>query len=136
MDAACTVQQNEPKLYRVVKKLLDARAETRYWSSVLLINKAVENNWLQVNVEGLVGDLQVLGARVEIQLDDSEQFRWVGQFEGAHFSQGHYRIYFGLGESEIVNKVIVRWPDGSSNEYGPFSANQHIILRKRDAVSK
>jgi hypothetical protein len=40
----------------------------------------------------------------------------VGGSEGSHYSQGHYRIYFGLGQYPGPFSVRVDWPDGKSTE--------------------
>ena len=47
----------------------------------------------------------------------SKLVRVVGESESSHFSQGHYRIYFGLG-SETVRAIEVRWPDGVEEDQG------------------
>jgi hypothetical protein len=37
----------------------------------------------------------------------------VGQNDGSRYSAGHYRLYFGLGDSKRADSVKVRWPNGS-----------------------
>jgi hypothetical protein len=49
----------------------------------------------------------------------------VGQSEGSHLSQGHYRVYFGLGAATSA-KLEVRWPDGSMQRLGPVDADRVV----------
>ncbi|MCA9255917.1 MAG: ASPIC/UnbV domain-containing protein, partial [Phycisphaerales bacterium] len=40
------------------------------------------------------------------------------------------RVHVGLGPLDRVDRVNVRWPDGSSEQFGPFDAGQTHILRR------
>ncbi|MBF2079357.1 MAG: ASPIC/UnbV domain-containing protein, partial [Synechococcales cyanobacterium T60_A2020_003] len=56
--------------------------------------------------------------------DGKQQLQEVGAAEGSHFSQGHYRLYFGLGEHETIESVKIVWPDGTQQSIEPPSVDQ------------
>jgi hypothetical protein len=96
-----------------------------------------DNHWLQVKVGGSNGNPQAIGARVEVSAGDVHQVKEVGHSEGAFFSQGHYRLYFGLGGSKKLDKLTVRWPDGYERVFQDIAADKLInVMRTGDiAVS-
>jgi hypothetical protein len=84
-------------------------------------------HWLEVDLEGSGGNRQALGAKVVVRAGKLKQTQWVGQNETSRFSQGHYRLYFGLGENQRA-RVTVVWPDGSRQNRGPLRSNRLISI--------
>ncbi len=95
------------------------------------LNQEEANQWLQVDLVGTRGNRQAIGARVRAVAGGVRQTQWVGQNETSLYSQGHYRLYFGLG-SETVADVTVRWPDGERREIGAVPAGQRLEVRRAD----
>jgi hypothetical protein len=87
-------------------------ASRRLWQTHLLANQGNEHHWLQVDLRGPPGNPEAIGARVTLRAGGRSQVRQVGQFEGSRYSQGHYRLYFGLGRTARADALIVHWPDG------------------------
>ena len=75
-----------------------------------------KNHWLQLNLVGSAGNPQAIGARVTLVTPDGKQVQQVGASEGAYLSQGHYRLYFGLGTGDKISALKIHWPDGSLEE--------------------
>ena len=75
-------------------------------------NSNAGNHWLQLKLVGNQGNHEALGARVTVFTPDGSQTQEVGATDGAFFSQGHYRLYFGLGNNPQANRIEIRWPDG------------------------
>jgi hypothetical protein len=79
-------------------------------------------HWLEIDLTGTPINREAIGARVVVTPGPSRGggtapkvrriTQWVGQNDDARHSQGHYRLYFGLGESEIARRVSVHWPEG------------------------
>jgi hypothetical protein len=63
------------------------------------------------------GNRQAIGAKVSAAVPARTHTQWVGRNDGSHLSQGHYRLYFGLGGATPVS-VKVTWPDGSVRGLG------------------
>ena len=57
----------------------------------------------------------------------------VGQAEGSHYSQGHYRLYFGLGPHERPSALTIHWPDGYVQEILEPQGDRLLVFeRDRD----
>lgn len=87
-----------------------------YWKTVYFINKNTDTHWLQVQLTGPPGNPQAIGACVTLYTVDGKQFQQVGCSEGAHYSQGHYRLYFGLGQHSEILSLRIDWPDRKSTK--------------------
>jgi ASPIC and UnbV len=79
--------------------------------------KSMNRHWLEVDLSGPAINSEALGAKVTVKNDRQVLRRWIGQAESAHYSQGHYRNYFGLGENSQTVEVQVDWPDGRRQQY-------------------
>ena len=67
--------------------------------------------WLEVDLTG-GPNREAIGASVTVRLPRRRTItQWVGQNDDARHSQGHYRLYFGLGEAER-QRLVVHWPGG------------------------
>lgn len=89
-------------------------------------NRGPGGHWLEVDLDGPKDNPDALGARVAVKTGGAWQYGFVGQSDDARFSQGHYRLYFGLGESPTVEQLKIRWPDGSTTREGPIDADQVV----------
>lgn len=81
----------------------------------LLVNDTRGNHWLQVELVGPPGNRQAIGASVSLLTSAWQQRAQVGHAEGAHYGQGHYRVYFGLGPKAWPVSLRVEWPDGKTS---------------------
>ena len=72
---------------------------------------------------------QAIGARVTVVTPDGQQAQEVGTTDGAFFSQGHYRLYFGLGPHERVD-LEVRWPDGTEQTLRDIRADRLLVIER------
>ena len=94
------------------------------WDASLYENREAENHWLEVELVPESGVPPSVGARVRVRAQGRTQTQWVGQNDGSHYSQGHYRLYFGLGGAEQARSVKVIWPDGSKRRLRQVPADQ------------
>ena len=93
-----------------------------------LDNRTQGGHWLELDLRGERGNPQAVGAEVTITAGGEKQTAWVGQSDGSRFSTGHYRLYFGLGDSTQVSAVSVSWPDGTISDFGPIEADRRAVL--------
>ena len=99
-------------------------------SKVMLYrNIGAKNHWLQLQLIGKEGNRQAIGARVEVATPDGVQLQQVGQAEGSILSQGHYRLYFGLGQYESADSVRIFWPDGTLEEIENLKGDQLLKIK-------
>jgi len=101
------------------------------WQLTAHRNTAAAPGWLAVDLQGAPGNRQGIGAVVSVTAGGATQSRIVGAAEGAFFSQGHYRTYFGLGQLQRADAVRVRWPDGVTQDVGAVDAGRVLKVQRR-----
>jgi hypothetical protein len=69
------------------------------------------------------------GATVRLESGNNTFWRQV-QPHQSYCSSNDPRVHFGLGSAQTVNRVIVRWPTGAEEEFGPFDANDFYKVRE------
>ena len=65
-----------------------------------------------------------------MQTPDGRQTQQAGLNDGAFFSQGHYRLYFGLGSHPRVDEMKIRWPDGQLQELTNVEGDGLRVIRQ------
>ncbi|MCH9650227.1 MAG: CRTAC1 family protein [Deltaproteobacteria bacterium] len=68
-----------------------------------------------------------LGAEIQLTAGSHHWLRTLtasGSYQSSHAAATH----FGLGESQEVDEIEVRWPDGLKEKFGPAPANQRLRL--------
>lgn len=90
----------------------------------------IHGHWLDVDLEGSAENRQAVGAYVVARAGKKTQVQWVGQNDDAPHSQGHYRLYFGLGSAPAVDSLTVHWPDGQKTDFGAISADQLVHIQE------
>ncbi len=108
------------------------RGRPEQWRVLAYRNVDARNHWLQIALKGNPGNRQGIGAQVTVVTPDSRQVQEVGSTDGAFFSQGHYRLYFGLGKHASVNNIRIRWSDGQTQELKDVQADRLIKITRED----
>jgi hypothetical protein len=93
---------------------------------------APERNWIAFELEGgcrsdsgaaRCSNRSAIGAQVEVFWAGRQQVQEV--LGGSGFSaQNDRRLHFGLGTAETVERVIIRWPSGTSQELKGLEAGR------------
>lgn len=81
------------------------------WRLSVLEMPVNENHWLELDLVGSPKNRAAVGTRVRVVAGGRPQVRFVGHAEGARFSSGHHRVYFGLGQAGQVDELNVSWSD-------------------------
>ncbi len=95
----------------------------------LLRNDGAPGHWLQVRLEGALGNRQGIGARVTIEAAGLRQTREItstAAFAGSVLPVAH----FGLGGATVVDRLEVRWPSGRRTEQAGVAADRLVVLRE------
>lgn len=77
-------------------------------------------NWIMFRILNRQGQ-HALGAAVRVQIGSKQQWRQV-QRAYSYCSSSDPRVHFGLGAALRVDEVLVRWPNGTREVFGPFPA--------------
>lgn len=89
-----------------------------------------DNHWLQVALQSDLGNSPAIGSNVSLQNPYGDQSLNIGHAEGARFSQGHYRLYFGLGKQKSAGTIRVTWPNGQV-EAIDYSGSDELVSIKQ-----
>jgi len=81
------------------------------------------SHWLKVDARVRGGHRAAIGARVTVVTGETRRFQDVIGVNG-YLSQGDARPHFGLGPATRVDRVEVRWPDGTKTELRDVPADQ------------
>ncbi len=92
-------------------------------------NQSGSGHWLQIDLVGKRGNRQAIGASLLIEQGERRVRHVVGEAEGAHWSQGHYRIYAGLGAHPEPVALTIRWPGGSKRRIESVAPDQRIEVK-------
>lgn len=126
-DLLLALNEN-PSLWRWWQKPFKNDDDKHAWTLHSLRNVGANNNWLQIKVDGPAGNRQAIGAKVRVTTADGTQLQEVGINDSSFFSQGHYRLYYGLGPHESASQVSVRWSDGQVQELAGVAANRLLVI--------
>src|SRR5437660_4272431 len=110
---------------------LRKNSEDRFAWNLAAYRNVVDNgnHWLEVRLAGKPGNPQAIGARVTLRTADGQQTQQVGLNDGAFFSQGHYRLYFGLGSHARADRMGIRWPVGQVQELTDVEGNRLQVIK-------
>ncbi len=97
------------------------------WAIQSYRNIGPGGHWLQVALQGQPGNRQAIGAQVTVTTQAGRQTAQVGAHDGAYSSQGHYRLYFGLGPATHA-RLQIQWPDGKIQEIGDVAADRLLPI--------
>lgn len=84
-----------------------------------------ENRWLVLRPAGTKSNRDGIGARVRIGRQENLMTTAV-----SYASSSHSGVHFGLGKSERVEKVEIRWPSGIVQVLENVKANQVLDVRE------
>lgn len=92
-----------------------------------------QNQWLQVNLEGVQSNRQALGVKLRLVTRDRAQLRQVGA-QSSYLSQNSLIEHFGLGVELSVDTLEIIWPSGVRQVLHNIKTNQtiHVIESESD----
>lgn len=99
-------------------------------SPSLFMNQCGDAAWLMVDLEGLSGNTEAMGARVEVVVGETTHIREVYNLRTQ--SQTPSRLHFGLGDVDTVDLVRVRWPDGEVTEQADVGTRRLVWANHPD----
>jgi len=86
--------------------------------------------WLQVQLVGPPGNLDGLGAEVEVESAVGVQRRRITAGGVGVHAVFEPIAHFGLGEDPAVSRVLVRWPDGAVTESRDVAGNRRVVMTR------
>src|SRR5580692_628125 len=84
--------------------------------------------WVRFKLVGVKCNRDAIGARVRVTaggLTQMDEIRSADSFA----SSSDVRLHFGLADAAAIDKVEIRWPDGSVEQRTGLATNQEYIIR-------
>lgn len=85
---------------------LDVIQDNNLW-----INQTNTNNWIKVGCEGVLSNINGIGARIEIYGEWGVQIREIRAGESFR-PMSSLVEHFGIGQASVVDQMIIKWPSG------------------------
>lgn len=111
----------------VVTDLLDPTA--------LLINEtATSHHWVGLRLIGTESERDAIGAKVQFRLPDRSLHAWVTAGDG-YLGKNENTILLGLGDSEVIEEIVVQWPSGTRQVIENLDVDQYaIVIENEDEI--
>ena len=94
-------------------------------------NKFPKQNWLCVSLRGVESNRLGIGARIVAKIGARQVVRELWPVN-TYYSQAPSSVHLGLGSSEKVDELHIRWPSGKEQRLKGVEANRHILIRESD----
>jgi hypothetical protein len=103
-------------------------------SPVLLRTEvASPGHWLRIKTVGTKSNRDGFGARIEVTAGGFTRYAEVRA--GSSFaSSSDPRVHFGLAAAKKIDSIVIRWPSGQVDKFGPEPADQEIIVREGSGI--
>jgi len=130
MDVICAIERYPGKIERIYRKGVQKLEHARYWTTHAAEVDSGTAHWLQIQLDAGPRNREGIGASVRFTANQQTYFGEVGMHEGSHHGQGHYRLYFGLGDVSELKQVEVIWPGGEIETFPLESIDRLVTLTR------
>ena len=103
--------------------------------SLLRNDLSTTNHWIQLRLEGSKSNRSAIGATVRLESGGAVQTKPVLS-QSSYISQNDFRLHFGLGSSTRVDRISVRWPSGSTEQFPGVPADGLVLLVEGSRTAK
>jgi hypothetical protein len=76
-----------------------------------------------------------LGVRLTATAGDLRQI-WETKRGFSIYSAGDPRAHFGLGTARRIDRLEVRWPSGTVQEFKNVAADEHYLIDEEDGLTR
>jgi len=102
----------------------------------LLINQVGQKqNWVLLKLIGSKSNRDAVGARIVITTENSSQTDQITG-GGSYLSASDLRAHFGLGNSQSIQTLKIRWPSGTEDVFRDVKANRVLSIKEGDKKSE
>src|SRR5262249_27838883 len=106
---------------------------------LLRCDSTTGNNWIKIKTVGTKSNRSGIGARLRCVTHPPEEKNGHSQIDevrsgGGYFSQNDLRIHFGIGKTEKVELLEIRWPNGRVETLKDIKPNQVILVKESEEM--
>ena len=98
-------------------------------------NTVQNSNYIKIKLKGVGENINGLGAKVEIFHNGQRQLQQ-NQFTRGFRSAMANDLHFGLGADQLIDSMVILWPNGKMQKLTNVQVNQTLELMQADAVAK
>ena len=88
--------------------------------------------WISVRLQAAGETPAGIGARIEAWQDGERQLRWISSGSTSLSSGGPLVAHFGLGDVDVLDRLEVIWPDGTSDAFTNIQTRQSVLIRQSE----
>jgi len=103
--------------------------------SLLKNDLSSSNHWIQLRLEGSKSNRSAIGATVRVETAGAVQTQSVLS-QSSYVSQNDFRLHFGLGSAARLDRITVRWPSGTNEQFPGVPADGQVLLVEGSGTSK
>ena len=85
------------------------------------------NNWIKINIEGIVSNRDGVGSRIDVYSSGIKQMRYT-QCGSGFLGQNSSSQIIGIGDDEEVDSIHITWPSGHIDSFYDLIVNQRYDL--------
>ena len=97
--------------------------------SLLMNESRTANHWLSLKLIDTKGSPLAIGSRVTITTGKLSQMRQIAS-GGSYASQNDLRVHFGVADSKNIDKIVIRWPDGTTETHTALTPDSLYVLQR------
>lgn len=98
-----------------IHAVLGAAFEGDVYENVLLENPGNDNRWIRLDLQGVTGNRDAIGARVHLRVraaDGTTRDIHRTVTHGGSFGSSPLRVEVGLGSARSIDEIVIDWPAG------------------------
>ena len=104
--------------------VLDVLAANQNGPLLLYRNQVADGrHWIDFELEGTTSNRSAIGARITVHWKGQQQLQELVAASG-YAAQNQRRLHFGLGKTDQVDRVVIRWPTGKEQTIEGPAVNQ------------
>jgi hypothetical protein len=113
---------------------IDVVVENIDGAPLVLHNDSVSaNHWITLQLQGTRSNRLAIGAKVKVISGALSQIDEV-RSGGSYLSQNDFRLHFGLGSADRVDRVEVRWPSGATENLRNLAADGFYVVKEGSGI--
>lgn len=94
------------------------------------------NNWIELELRGTKSNRDGLGTKVILTTESGKVQHGLSTTASSYLSASDRRVYFGIGEEDVIRQIRIVWPNGSDQIVTPPKVNQILRVEEKSAPAK
>jgi enediyne biosynthesis protein E4 len=95
--------------------------------------KASTGRWVRIRLVGVTCNRDAIGARVSVTAGGRTQIDEVRSAD-SFVSSSDVRLHFGVADAPVIEKVEIRWPDGTVEQHTGLEPNKEYVIRQGEKL--